>query len=299
MTTNTIRLHRVLRATPERVYKAFLDADAMCKWLPPNGFTGKIHHMDAKVGGTFKMSFTNFTTGKSMSFGGEYLELVPNERIRYTDRFDDPNLPGEIVATVTLKKVFCGTELNVVQEGVPDVIPAEACYQGWQESLEQLAKLVACVSVRDFAGTAYIERDLALITVNCDAAKRREVVEIVELFRGKVVDVAAGSITVSLQLANNSAEIHVTDTGIGIAEEHLKHLFSEFFQANNQERDRTKGFGLGLAIARRLALQLGGDLTVESAVGRGTRFSILLPGATTLPVEVQERVRAGEAVAAT
>jgi len=142
MSANTIRLHRVLRATPERVYRAFLDADAMTKWLPPNGFTGKVHHMDAKVGGTYKMSFTNFSTGKSHSFGGEYLELVPQERIRYTDRFDDPNLPGEIQTIVTLKKVSCGTELNVVQEGVPDIIPAEACYVGWQESLNLLAKLV-------------------------------------------------------------------------------------------------------------------------------------------------------------
>ena len=142
MSANTIRLHRVLRATPERVYRAFLDGDAMTKWLPPNGFTGKVHHMDAKVGGTYKMSFTNFSTGKSHSFGGEYLELVPHERIGYTDRFDDPNLPGEIRTTITLKKVSCGTELNIVQEGVPEVIPAEACYVGWQESLNLLAKLV-------------------------------------------------------------------------------------------------------------------------------------------------------------
>jgi uncharacterized protein YndB with AHSA1/START domain len=142
MSANTIRLHRVLRATPERVYRAFLDADAMTKWLPPNGFTGKVHHMNPKVGGTYKMSFTNFSTGKSHSFGGEYLELVPQERIRYTDRFDDPNLPGEMQTSVTLKKVSCGTELNIVQEGVPDVIPAEACYVGWQESLNLLAKLV-------------------------------------------------------------------------------------------------------------------------------------------------------------
>ena len=140
--TNTIRLHRVFRATPERIYKAFLDADAMVKWLPPNGFTAKVHHMDAKVGGSFKMSFTNFTTGKSHSFGGEYLEIVPHERLRYTDNFDDPNLPGEIRVTVTLKKVSCGTEVNIVQEGVPDVIPAEACYLGWQESLILLGKLV-------------------------------------------------------------------------------------------------------------------------------------------------------------
>jgi uncharacterized protein YndB with AHSA1/START domain len=139
---NTIKLHRVLRASPEKIYRAFLDADALAKWLPPNGFTCKVHHQDAKVGGTYKMSFTNFTTGKSHSFGGKYLELVPHERIRYTDKFDDPNLPGELRVTVTLKKVSCGTELNIVQEGVPDVIPAEACHLGWQESLAQLAKLV-------------------------------------------------------------------------------------------------------------------------------------------------------------
>jgi uncharacterized protein YndB with AHSA1/START domain len=142
MTTNTIKLHRVLKSKPERVYKAFLDPDAMVKWLPPNGFTAKVHHMDAKVGGTYKMSFTNFTNGKSHSFGGKYLELVPNDRIRYTDVFDDPNLPGEMITTVQLKKVSVGTELNVVQEGVPSVIPAEACYLGWQESLILLAKLV-------------------------------------------------------------------------------------------------------------------------------------------------------------
>ena len=142
MSGNTIRLHRVLRATPERVYRAFLDPDAMVKWLPPNGFTAKVHHMDAKVGGTHKMSFTNFTTGKSHSFGGRYLELTPNERIRYTDKFDDPNLPGEMQTTVTLKKVSVGTELSIVQEGVPEVIPAEACYLGWQESLTLRAKLV-------------------------------------------------------------------------------------------------------------------------------------------------------------
>lgn len=142
MGTNTIRLHRVFRATPERMYRAFLDADAMVKWLPPNGFTGKVHHMDAKVGGSFKMSFTNFTTGKSHSFGGQYLELVPHERIGYTDTFDDPNLPGEMRVTVTVKKVSCGTEVNIQQEGVPDVIPAEACYLGWQESLILLGKLV-------------------------------------------------------------------------------------------------------------------------------------------------------------
>jgi uncharacterized protein YndB with AHSA1/START domain len=142
MPTNTIRLHRVLRAAPERVYRAFLDPDAMAKWLPPNGFTGKVHEMEAKVGGRHKMSFTNFTTGKSHSFGGTYVELRPNDLIRYTDKFDDPNLPGEIQVSVTLKKVLCGTELNVVQEGVPDVIPAEMCYLGWQESLILLAKLV-------------------------------------------------------------------------------------------------------------------------------------------------------------
>lgn len=142
MSASTIRLHRVLRATPEKMYRAFIDADAMCKWLPPHGFTGKVHHMDARVGGTYKMSFTNFSTGKSHSFGGEYLELVPHERLRYTDRFDDPNLPGEMQTTVTLKKVSCGTELNVVQEGVPEVIPAEVCYLGWQESLNLLAQLV-------------------------------------------------------------------------------------------------------------------------------------------------------------
>ena len=139
---NTIRLHRVLRGTPERVYRAFLDPDAKAKWMPPYGFTGKIHSIDAKVGGTYKMSFTNFTNGKSHSFGGKYVELKPNELIRYTDKFDDPNLPGEMQVTVTIKKVSVGTELNVVQEGVPDVSPAEACYLGWQESLEQLAKLV-------------------------------------------------------------------------------------------------------------------------------------------------------------
>jgi uncharacterized protein YndB with AHSA1/START domain len=139
---NTIRLHRVLRAAPEKVYRAFLDADAMAKWLPPNGFTCKVHHLDARVGGTHKMSFTNFTTGQSHSFGGTYLELVPHERIRYTDKFDNPGLPGELHVTITLRKVSCGTELNVVQEGVPDVIPAEACYMGWQESLILLAKLV-------------------------------------------------------------------------------------------------------------------------------------------------------------
>ena len=138
----TVKLHRVLKAPPERVYKAFTDADGLAKWLPPDGFTCKVHHLDARVGGSFKMSFTNFTTGKAHSFGGKYLELVPHERIRYTDKFDDPNLPGEIQATITLKQVSCGTELNVLQEGVPSVIPAEACYLGWQESLTLLAKLV-------------------------------------------------------------------------------------------------------------------------------------------------------------
>ncbi len=140
--TQTIRLHRVLRAAPERVYRAFLDADALPKWLPPNGFTCKVHHLEAKVGGTHKMSFTNFTTGKSHSFGGTYLELVPNERIRYSDKFDAPGLPGEMQATIVLKKVFCGTDLSITQEGVPAAIPAEACYMGWQESLILLAKLV-------------------------------------------------------------------------------------------------------------------------------------------------------------
>lgn len=140
--SHTIRLHRVFRAPPERVYRAFLDADAMAKWLPPNGFTGKVHHSDPKVGGTFKMSFTNFSSGKSHSFGGEYRELVPHERIVYTDRFDDPNLPGEIVVIVTLKTVLCGTEVNIEQSGVPAVIPAEMCYLGWQESLILLAKLI-------------------------------------------------------------------------------------------------------------------------------------------------------------
>ena len=138
----TVRLQRVLRSTPDRIYRAFLDADAMSKWLPPNGFTGKVHQIDARVGGTYRMSFTNFTSGKSHSFGGEYLELVPNERIRHTDKFEDPNLPGEMVVTVTLKKVIVGTELNIVQEGIPDVIPAEACMLGWQESLALLTKLV-------------------------------------------------------------------------------------------------------------------------------------------------------------
>jgi uncharacterized protein YndB with AHSA1/START domain len=142
MSANTIRLHRVLRATPEKIYRAFLDPAAMAKWLPPNGFTGQVHQLDAKVGGSYKMSFTNFTTNKSHSFGGTYLELKPHERIRYTDKFDDANLPGEMQTTITLKQVFCGTDLNVTQEGVPAAIPAEACYLGWQESLLLLAKLV-------------------------------------------------------------------------------------------------------------------------------------------------------------
>lgn len=142
MATSTVRLHRVLRAPPERVYRAFVDADAMSKWLPPNGFTGKVHQMDARVGGTFRMSFTNFTTQQSHAFGGEYLELLPSERISYTDTFDDPNLPGTMKTTVSLKAVSFGTELNVVQEGIPEAIPAEACYLGWQESLTLLAQLV-------------------------------------------------------------------------------------------------------------------------------------------------------------
>jgi uncharacterized protein YndB with AHSA1/START domain len=142
MPTNTVRLHRVLRAPPERVYRAFLDGDAMVKWLPPHGFTAKVHHLDVKVGGTYKMSFTNFSTGHGHSFGGEYLELVPNERIRHTDKFDDPNLSGTMQTTIVLKQVFCGTEVNIVQEGIPEVIPAEACYLGWQESLALLAQLV-------------------------------------------------------------------------------------------------------------------------------------------------------------
>ena len=141
-TTNTVRLHRVLTAKPDKVYRAFLEPDAMARWLPPNGFTGKVHHQDAKVGGTYKMSFTNFTTGTSHSFGGEYRELVPQQRLRYTDRFDDPNLPGEMQVTVTLKKVSVGTELSIVQEGLPEVIPVEACYLGWQQSLRNLARLV-------------------------------------------------------------------------------------------------------------------------------------------------------------
>jgi uncharacterized protein YndB with AHSA1/START domain len=142
MPTGTVRLHRVLRTTPEKVYRAFLDPDAMVKWLPPHGFTGKVHHLDATVGGTFKMSFTNFTSGHGHTFGGEYLELVPNERIRHTDKFDDPNLPGEMHVTVSLRPVSCGTELHVLQEGIPEAIPTEACYLGWQESLMLLAQLI-------------------------------------------------------------------------------------------------------------------------------------------------------------
>jgi uncharacterized protein YndB with AHSA1/START domain len=142
MATGTVRLHRVLRAPPERVYRAFLDPDAMAKWLPPHGFTGKVHHLDARVGGTFRMSFTNFTTGHAHAFGGEYLELVPGQRLRYTDRFDDPNLPGVMTSTVSLRAVSCGTELTVVQEGIPEVIPVESCYLSWQESLALLAGLV-------------------------------------------------------------------------------------------------------------------------------------------------------------
>jgi uncharacterized protein YndB with AHSA1/START domain len=142
MPANTVKLHRVLRATPDRVYRAFIDPDAMAKWLPPNGFTGKVHSIEARVGGSYKMSFKNFTTGESHSFGGKFLELAPNERLRYTDRFDDPNLPGEMQTTVTIKQVSVGVELNVVQEGIPEAIPAEACYLGWQESLTLLTKLV-------------------------------------------------------------------------------------------------------------------------------------------------------------
>ena len=142
MAGHTIRLHRVIKAPPERVYRAFLDAGAMAKWLPPHGFTGTVHHLDARIGGTYRMSFTNFTSGASHSFGGEFLELVPNERIRHTDTFDDPSLPGTMQTTITLRKVFCGTDLDVVQEGVPQAIPAEACHLGWQESLTLLAQLV-------------------------------------------------------------------------------------------------------------------------------------------------------------
>ncbi|KAF1714986.1 polyketide cyclase [Pseudoxanthomonas yeongjuensis] len=142
MMSGTVRLHRVIRASPERLYRAFLDADAMAKWLPPHGFTGKVHHLDATVGGTYRMSFTNFSTGHSHAFGGTYLELVPNERIRHTDSFDDSNLPGEMRTTIALAQVSCGTELSVVQEGIPDVIPVEQCYLGWQESLTLLTLLV-------------------------------------------------------------------------------------------------------------------------------------------------------------
>lgn len=141
-TTNAVHLHRILTAKPEKVYRAFLDADAMARWMSPNGFTGRVHHVDAKVGGTFKMSFTNFTTGTTSAFGGDYLELVPNERLRYTDVFDDPSLPGVMTVTITLKEVAVGTELTAVQEGIPDMIPLEACYLGWQESLLNLARLV-------------------------------------------------------------------------------------------------------------------------------------------------------------
>jgi uncharacterized protein YndB with AHSA1/START domain len=139
---NSVRFHRVLQAPPERVYRAFIDADAKVKWLPPHGFTGKVHHLDPRVGGTYKMSFTNFTSGKSHSFGGEYLELVPHQLLRWTDRFDDPNLPGEMTVTVRLKKVSVGTEVDIAQDGIPDAIPAEACVLGWQESLILLAQLV-------------------------------------------------------------------------------------------------------------------------------------------------------------
>ena len=142
MPTGTVRLHRVLRATPDKVYRAFTDADAMCKWLPPFGFTGRMHHYDAKVGGSFKMSFTNFTNGQSHSFGGKYQELVPGQRVRYTDRFDDPNLPGEMSVTVELKPVICGTEISIAQAGIPEAIPEALCYLGWQESLVQLAQVV-------------------------------------------------------------------------------------------------------------------------------------------------------------
>ena len=142
MSNNTVRLHRVFKAKPERVYRAFVDADAMAKWLPPNGFTGKVHEMDARVGGSYKMSFTNFSTGSSHSFGGEFLEMVPNEKLRYSDKFDDPNLPGEMITTITIKQVSIGVELNVVQEGIPEAIPVEACYLGWQESLTLLSQLI-------------------------------------------------------------------------------------------------------------------------------------------------------------
>lgn len=142
MPGNTIRLHRVLRATPEKVYRAFVEPDAIARFLPPNGFTCTVHQLDARVGGTYRMSFRNFTTGSSHAFGGKYLELVPGEKLRYTDQFEDPNLPGEMVTTITLRKVSCGTELNVVQEGLPEVIPTESCYLGWQETLDHLARLV-------------------------------------------------------------------------------------------------------------------------------------------------------------
>jgi uncharacterized protein YndB with AHSA1/START domain len=142
MPTGTVRLHRVIRTNPDKIYRAFIDAGAMCKWLPPYGFTCTVHHLEAKVGGSFKMSFTNFSSGNSNSFGGEYLELVPGERLRYTDRFDDPNMPGELLVTITLEKVLCGTDVSIVQEGIPEVIPVEMCYLGWQESLLQLANLV-------------------------------------------------------------------------------------------------------------------------------------------------------------
>ncbi|MBI2382004.1 MAG: SRPBCC family protein [Gammaproteobacteria bacterium] len=142
MASNTVRIHRVIKAPPERIYRAFLDPEAMVKWLPPHGFTGKVHHLDPRIGGTYQMSFTNFSNGQSHSFGGKYLELVPNEIIRHTDRFDDTNLPGEMIMTLSLKPVFCGTELNIVQEGIPEMIPVQACYLGWQESLTMLAQLV-------------------------------------------------------------------------------------------------------------------------------------------------------------
>lgn len=142
MATGTVRLHRVLRSTPDRVYRAFLDADAMAKWLPPHGFTGRVHHLEARIGGTFKMSFTNFSTGRVETFGGEFLDLRPNELIRHTDKFDDPNLPGDMQTTISIRQVSCGIELNIVQEGIPEVIPTEACYLGWQESLALLAQLV-------------------------------------------------------------------------------------------------------------------------------------------------------------
>jgi uncharacterized protein YndB with AHSA1/START domain len=142
MTGNTVILHRILKTTPEKIYRAFLDADALCKWLPPHGFTGRVHHLDAAVGGSYKMSFTNFSTGHSHSFGGKYLELVPNERIVHTDMFDDPNMPGTMKTTIELKKVFLGTDVNITQEGIPESIPLEACYLGWQESLVLLTQLV-------------------------------------------------------------------------------------------------------------------------------------------------------------